>query len=552
MERLISSNGFFRRWCFVLFLIFSGLFFTGCGNSDSPEIYDYSELPFDELLSLSTTGNSLQKIEICKVLLKHEGNPSAISELIALSSEEDKMVQIAAVTSLGKCTNNPKAVERLGSLLSSSDPVILYNVQTALLENGSKDAMKLLIEKCSEPSFFSDVKEILSKRSAEDQLYGNLLELSASSSLPKDEKLFSLQLLNGSQLNKQQIKMLFAASKSEKDQSVSREILKLARLKRTEFIQKEEQSLASKNTSKTEVVHDKSSSSSVDEESSQRERERLAQEEAERAKLEKLQRQKAEEAEAKAREAKAREAKAREAKAREAKAREAKAREAEAKVRARETRIREHQARYGWYTPSELLQSFVSNARKYMRSGGDRDVAIDYYNSGVKASARGDSVAATEMYTAAVNEMPEFYEGHYALAMEYRKLGKYEQTIHHLSQCLLLKPMNSDIYYRIGSAYESMGEKEKGHGFFLLAAEKDTRNGEYPYRAGLIAFQKKDLVSALALLRRADTLSPGRGDILFNIAALYLNLGDTVNARTYALKAQARGSDVTQILSALQ
>lgn len=91
-----------------------------------------------------------------------------------------------------------------------------------------------------------------------------------------------------------------------------------------------------------------------------------------------------------------------------------------------------------------------------------------------------------------------------------------------------------------------------GHAFFLLAAAKDPKNGEYPFRAGLIAFKKKDYSGAYSLLTKADRISPGRKDVLQNLAALSLNMGEIEQARRYALEAQARGADVSAILSALK
>ena len=52
-------------------------------------------------------------------------------------------------------------------------------------------------------------------------------------------------------------------------------------------------------------------------------------------------------------------------------------------------------------------------------------------------------------------------------------------------------------------------------------------------------------------MKRAARLSPQRGDVFQNLAALYLNLGKFDEARSSALRAQELGVDVSVVLSAL-
>jgi Tfp pilus assembly protein PilF len=552
---------FSLRVSIVFLVVVSSVVCAGCSGSPSADIYNYSGLKPEELLSYTATGTPAQRLEACRCLASHTNSLLAFNELVTLSGDSDKMVQLAAIAGLG-LSGREAAVDRLLPFLRSQDLMLPYNAMNALVSIGGKSSVFGILSACQNNADMAvEFRSMINDSKIATALSDGFIALASDGTVDSSLRLGALQSLMKADCSREQIKLIFKAGNAEKDKKISGEFLRCGKALKEQFLKREQLALqeAEKTAQAAKQVSsiDESSEAAADSSGKPTDKKENADEarkelEAQRLRAEAL---KAEEAAKRAKVLKAEEAAKRakvlkaEEEAKRAKVLKAEEEAKRAKVlKAEEAR----KSRFGWIEPSDALSDFVLEANRYMKDDGDRNRAVRAYNRGVEASGSGDFESAIEAYSSAVKELPSFGEAHYALATLYDRQRNYPKGLFHLSQCLLIDPDKSDIYYRIGCNLENQGKAEMAHAFFKLAFEKDSLNSEYAFRAGLIAFGKQDLQGAVVLMKQALNVTPARGDIAQNLAALYLNLGQYSVAREYALKAGSLGADVSAVMAAIQ
>jgi len=557
-KHTIKSN--YQYFHTAVVLILSIVLFSGCGDS-SPPVPDFSTLNIDQLVSRFQSGNSVEKLEVCRCLAV-SGDKESVKELMAALSDEDKMIKVAAITGLGS-VGSELAVDSLLPFLTEDDAMLSFNAMKALVEIGGKNALTGILKSTSKnKTLASEFKELV-QSNTDSIMSSDLLKIASDFSSLKTLRMESLYYLKFVDFDKEQIVSLFKTSKIEKDRKISSLMIEVAKMQKEAFVLREKRQKINESLAlpKDKILSD--TSKSIDKVKAAKDARQAqatkAAEASRKAQADKVARQaQAAKVARQAQAAKAAEAarRAQAAKAAEAARRAQAAKAAEAARRAQAEKAA-HQAKavsksYNWPNPQSVFSSFISKARKGMASGGNRNMGVKHYNSGVEESQAGNFREAIDSYTKAVQAYPEFFEAHFALAMLYDRNRDLQKGLFHLSQCLLLEPERDDVYYRVACNFEAQKNDRSAWAFFVMASKKNSSNGEYLFRAGLIAFRKKDLEKAVVFMKKASAISPRRPDVLENLAALYLNLGQKQKAREYALSARNYGANVDALLSAIE
>jgi len=75
----------------------------------------------------------------------------------------------------------------------------------------------------------------------------------------------------------------------------------------------------------------------------------------------------------------------------------------------------------------------------------------------------------------------------YGLAMEYAKLGRYEEAIAEHQALLAANPDYSASYYHCGQAYEKIGRLDEARAMYERGIEATTRSGDLHTRSEIQA-----------------------------------------------------------------
>ena len=167
----------------------------------------------------------------------------------------------------------------------------------------------------------------------------------------------------------------------------------------------------------------------------------------------------------------------------------------------------------------ELL-TIWDEARRHIENG-DYDRAIETYQYII--IRYDDNEAAVEHANA--------YLGDIFLTL--RKLALAED---HLKKAIGYAPDKSHYHYLLGFTYSVMEEWQKAKAALEVAIQLEPNNGEYVGAFGWAVFNGGDSVEGLAQLHRAAELAPGNTNILTELAAAFLTMGNLDEAEKYGNK----------------
>ena len=133
------------------------------------------------------------------------------------------------------------------------------------------------------------------------------------------------------------------------------------------------------------------------------------------------------------------------------------------------------------------------------------------------------------------------------------KTGDLKQAAWYYEKSLARYPLNHNSWWALGMTLKAKGEKEYFDYFAkaLTLQPHRTYRYEYLFEKANEYFFNKQYRRAIETQMKVTRLAPSWGTPYENIAVNYFYLQDFERSREYALKAKARGKDVSKILSAV-
>ncbi|MBI4282477.1 MAG: tetratricopeptide repeat protein [Chloroflexi bacterium] len=107
----------------------------------------------------------------------------------------------------------------------------------------------------------------------------------------------------------------------------------------------------------------------------------------------------------------------------------------------------------------------------------------------------------------------------------------------HLVGAIGYAPEKPHYHYLLGFTYSKMEEWEAAISELEAAVELEPTEGEYVRALGWATFNGRDKPEGLAQLHRAAELAPDNADILTDLAAAFLTMGNLDKAREYGKEA---------------
>lgn len=152
--------------------------------------------------------------------------------------------------------------------------------------------------------------------------------------------------------------------------------------------------------------------------------------------------------------------------------------------------------------------------------------------------------AISEFYTG-LQLSPKDYKGWYQLGRAYDKKGEFEQALKAFTQCLQIKPSFTDARFLQAMSYAKTGKLKEAEATLVEFLQANPKLDNAWNNLGNIQFLNKNYAAAESSYQKAAELSPQRGDILMNLANLYLEQQKVTEGLGYLERAaRLKGTDV--------
>ena len=138
----------------------------------------------------------------------------------------------------------------------------------------------------------------------------------------------------------------------------------------------------------------------------------------------------------------------------------------------------------------------------------------------------------------AVKKRPDSVRLQITRAIYYEELNKLEESRRIVLEIVKKFPEDSDVYFRLGVVEDRLGNQEASIEAMKKAVELNPQNAEaMNYLAYTWAVRQENLREALALVEKADSISPERGHIIDTLGWVHYHLGNTATALTFLERA---------------
>jgi tetratricopeptide (TPR) repeat protein len=112
-----------------------------------------------------------------------------------------------------------------------------------------------------------------------------------------------------------------------------------------------------------------------------------------------------------------------------------------------------------------------------------------------------------------------------------------EHELKALAMQLEKKPGHIPVLMRMAQIERDKGDLEEAAGHLREAVKNEPTNQDAHLELGRVLYERKDVDGAMAETEKVLNLNPRQVDALYNMGAIYANLGNAERARTYWAKA---------------
>ena len=176
-------------------------------------------------------------------------------------------------------------------------------------------------------------------------------------------------------------------------------------------------------------------------------------------------------------------------------------------------------------------------------NGLDEYIAVQQFNAdrsegqlnlGWIASLAGDAEKAENAYRTALRITPSFIPAVINLADLYRVQHRDDESASILEDALVQSPADSDLHHALGLTRIRQQRYDEAIGHLALAVEHAPDQPRYAYVYGIALHSIGESQLALVALREAHARQPGHVDLLFVLATISRDIGDTKSMHEYA------------------
>ena len=112
-----------------------------------------------------------------------------------------------------------------------------------------------------------------------------------------------------------------------------------------------------------------------------------------------------------------------------------------------------------------------------------------------------------------------------------------EHELKELAVQLQRKPGHMPVLLRMAQLEREKGSLDDAAGYLRDAIKSEPTSQDAHLELGRLLYERNDVSGAIAETEKVLELNPNQVDALYNMGAIYANLGNTQRARTYWLKA---------------
>jgi tetratricopeptide (TPR) repeat protein len=152
------------------------------------------------------------------------------------------------------------------------------------------------------------------------------------------------------------------------------------------------------------------------------------------------------------------------------------------------------------------------------------------YREGIDLYGRGDYEDAIRSFRTALEQDPKLYRAYAFLGLCYGAQEKYEEAQAAYEACLSLEPAYHKATNNLGEIYRRTGHPNKARSCFERACQLAPDEARYWYNLGLTWVDGGKPKEGLQAYRRAHDLAPSDFQILTDLVALYMHVGDRDSA----------------------
>jgi Flp pilus assembly protein TadD len=155
-------------------------------------------------------------------------------------------------------------------------------------------------------------------------------------------------------------------------------------------------------------------------------------------------------------------------------------------------------------------------------------------------------------FKALLQKQPGISEAHFNLGLIQSKRKDYPAAQAEFQMAVDLKPDYTDAWIKLAGAYQDGGDRAKALETIKEAESQNSESASVQFNLGVYFINAQQLDEAEAAFKKAQTLDPSNTEVLFHLATIALNKGDTAGAVTLLEKYLASSPKSTQNVSTAQ
>lgn len=159
------------------------------------------------------------------------------------------------------------------------------------------------------------------------------------------------------------------------------------------------------------------------------------------------------------------------------------------------------------------------------------DSALKAYRRGVKLLAERKSAEGMASLNHAINVLPNYFDAHFALALEMLRLRRHDDAIAELERARAVNPRDGRLYHVFGFVLFEQKKYALAARVFEAAARLDPNNAEARLMRGASLIEVGGLNEAEAEIKRADQISAHKlAMVHLHLARIYEKRGERARA----------------------
>jgi tetratricopeptide (TPR) repeat protein len=164
--------------------------------------------------------------------------------------------------------------------------------------------------------------------------------------------------------------------------------------------------------------------------------------------------------------------------------------------------------------------------------GGGKSELLAEFTGAAEALKAGKLDEAEAGFKALLDKHPGIPEAHYNLGVVGNRRKDFAAAQTQFQMAVDLKPDYVEAWVALAGAYQAAGDKDKALEVMKEAETQNADDAKVHYSLGLYYMGAQQLDDAEAAFKKAQALDPSNSEVLFQLASITLNKGDTAGAVT--------------------